>query len=51
MRQFRTSTDSIFDIDWDDDSRAGTVVPQPGPPAAEGITAQDAARPDGPREA
>ena len=51
MRQFRTSTDSIFDIDWVDDSRAGTIVPQPGPPAAEGITALDAPPPDGLREA
>ncbi len=38
MRQFRTSTDSVFDID-DEDIRTVSVVPQAGPPAEEGIAA------------
>jgi hypothetical protein len=36
MRQFRTNTDAVFDIDDEDEgTREPLVVPQPGPPAAE----------------
>jgi hypothetical protein len=42
MRQFRTSTDSVFDID-DEDTRAVSVVPQAGPPAEEGIVVEQPA--------
>jgi hypothetical protein len=36
MRQFRTSTDSVFDIaDLDEGTRDLTVVSQAGPPALE----------------
>lgn len=36
MRQFRTNTDSVFDIDDEDDGvREPQVVAQSGPPAAE----------------
>jgi hypothetical protein len=43
MRQFRTSTDSVFDIDDDEGTRPVSLVTQAGPPAEEGSTApQDA---------
>ena len=42
MRQFRTSTDSVFDIDDDEGHRDVSVVTQAGPPAAE----SDPAEPD-----
>lgn len=38
MRQFRTSTDSVFDIaDLDEGTRDLTVVSQAGPPAQESM--------------
>ena len=41
MRQFRTSTDSVFDIaDLDEGTRGVTVVSQPGPPAQESTGTQ-----------
>ncbi len=50
MRQFRTSTDSVFDIDDDEGTGTCPMVSQAGPPAEEGSTApQDAERPAGPR--
>ena len=43
MRQFRTNTDAVFDIDDEDEgSREPLVVAQPGPPAAEAAGPQDA---------
>ena len=43
MRQFRTNTDAVFDIDDEDEvSREPLVVAQPGPPAAEATDPQDA---------
>jgi hypothetical protein len=48
MRQFRTSTDSVFDLDTDLDHWADvTVVPQAGPPAQEALSPRpDPAQPD-----
>ena len=41
MRQFRTSTDSVFDIaDLDEGTRELTVVSQAGPPAQESTGTQ-----------
>ncbi|MGN6577419.1 MAG: hypothetical protein ACTHKG_17235 [Nocardioides sp.] len=41
MRQFRTSTDSVFDLDTDLDHADGpTVVAQAGPPAQEAMLPQ-----------
>jgi hypothetical protein len=46
MRQFRTSTDSVFDIaDLDEGTREVTVVSQAGPPAQETAPEQDPAGP------
>ena len=40
MRQFRTSTDSVFDIaDLDEGTRDLTMVSQAGPPAQESTDA------------
>jgi hypothetical protein len=47
MRQFRTSTDSVFDIDDDDGTRPASLVTQAGPPAAEGSLAPQEADPAG----
>ena len=42
MRQFRTNTDAVFDIDDEDEgSREPVVVAQPGPPAAETAEPQE----------
>jgi hypothetical protein len=48
MRQFRTSTDSVFDIaDLDESPRGVTMVSQAGPPALESTDPQ----PEDPAEA
>jgi hypothetical protein len=46
MRQFRTSTDSVFDIaDLDEGTRDFTMVSQAGPPAQETTETQPTADP------
>jgi hypothetical protein len=51
MRQFRTSTDSVFDLDTAPEGpRDVTVVNQPGPPAQESTGPQQERPADDPAE-